>query len=1082
MDQHALCWGFGGSARCTAERQCSACDPAGAPPVQSAICLFSDDSDEPSSTHAAILHEFDPSDTCWGFGGSSRCAAGMQCDACEFDPSDTCWGIAPALCTNTHMDIDPNGTDAAANDEVMLTQPDSLDSVNCDMATDAPSDSAPAPASEAAADLVPDPSIDVHNNANHTTADTVTAWWNQADPFPDRDILKLYRGPALGALCQSDESDSDLDPDETPDHLTTFEEEMPIYDPSDSEWRNHSGASNIVVPELTHVLADELYSTLNKCVDRQPRVDLDTPLPMTDWRPRHADGRWDPALLFDKFTFSIEHGPFVAQFLRGGATTIEMTGLEIWERIQQWFKTATNDIHRACGRTLGGSRRGTKSNHSPRAQLWAIPREAFCAEARPYVWDLRSFQQDAEAGIHPIRAGDERRESGLGNATHKAHIAALQQRFQCPDAETPNRMVSGVCTFSDDAFDGILLGPNYKGFYDEVDFAVTKNIKELAEGVLQGTFAGPCFLPCRVFPNNVAIQPNGKKRRTGDGGWPRDFTLLGADLSLNAAIDIDNEDQFPAYTLPSAVTFARALAIASTCYEMTGDPTMQMHVLLSDWVAYYRTFVLDIRYFWTQLNVYMPTGCTVDTALYFGDKGAPNFSNHAMNWLLFMWKNLFRELIQSKTSWDVQTRKAVPAVGAWDTHAGVRRWRQNRYDLALAAGHSADEAYFQSIPVVFQGYFDDGQTATAAALLPDLVTALFQLVNKVGVAVEYSKLVWATPDGKLGHCQPIGDATPQSFDDVDFSFSMGSPVVLGKEIDLVGRLVQETRQRQVDMVQRLAETCSRDFVWTSNMRSLIGQLMFIVITIAELRGTLNAPIRCLKAVTRLDAVRRRSMSGRPGPDGERQIDHLVPLGRTAKQSLAMAAQLVIHQRGRQFAPQWAVPLRDNTIYIMNDAAGFAGFFDTAFRGGASWVIIPGLSITLWCVQHWPLGLLAIAHSTELEVINANYTLEAILAAYPSHDVCEVLDNQAAVACLKRCACDSKTLIDQMAFRQSLITRLQGSRRIFTQWSRRELGTLADMLSKGHIARFCAGLLARHLPPAALTQMTRRSFDSFTELS
>ena len=53
----------------------------------------------------------------------------MQCDACEFDPSDTCWGIAPALCTNTHMDIDPNGTDAAANDEVMLTQPDSLDSV-----------------------------------------------------------------------------------------------------------------------------------------------------------------------------------------------------------------------------------------------------------------------------------------------------------------------------------------------------------------------------------------------------------------------------------------------------------------------------------------------------------------------------------------------------------------------------------------------------------------------------------------------------------------------------------------------------------------------------------------------------------------------------------------------------------------------------------------------------------------------------------------------------------------------------------------------------------------------------------------
>ena len=93
---------------------------------------------------------------------------------------------------------------------------------------------------------------------------------------------------------------------------------------------------------------------------------------------------------------------------------------------------------------------------------------------------------------------------------------------------------------------------------------------------------------------------------------------------------------------------------------------MQMHVLLSDRVAYYRTFVLDIR-FWTQLNLYLLTWCTVETALYFGDKGAPNFSNHAMNWL-FMWKKLFRGLIASKTSWEVQTRKAAPAVGVWDTH------------------------------------------------------------------------------------------------------------------------------------------------------------------------------------------------------------------------------------------------------------------------------------------------------------------------------------------------------------------------------------------------------------------------------
>ena len=423
-------------------------------------------------------------------------------------------------------------------------------------------------------------------------------------------------------------------------------------------------------------------------------------------------------------------------------------------------------------------------------------------------------------------------------------------------------MVSGVCTFTDDAFDGCVLGPNYSGFYAEVDFAVTKNLQELEEGILQGPFPGPAFMPCRVFATNVAIQPNGKKRRTGDGGWPRDFEYDGQDVSLNNAIDIDDESKFPLYTLPSAVTFGRLLSIAASCEEFSGDGRMQMNVLLSDWVAYYRTFVLDVRYFWTQLNIFMPAGATVDTAMYFGDKGAPCVSNHAMNWLLFMWQRIFFDMIKTRTSWDVSKQCAVASIDPWDDHPKVRQWRQARYQTAREQGLSDDDAFSQSVPFVIQGYFDDGQAGVPRTLMPQLVTALFTLVNLVGVAVEYSKLTWAKPDGTVGHCQPRTDDPPQSFTDVDFTFVPGDPLILGKEVCLAEDVIRECQTRRDDVILSLAEVSLSGYVWTSRMQSLIGQLMYIVITIPALRGCLNSPMRCLKADTQLHSVQQRSPPGR----------------------------------------------------------------------------------------------------------------------------------------------------------------------------------------------------------------------------
>ena len=66
----------------------------------------------------------------------------------------------------------------------------------------------------------------------------------------------------------------------------------------------------------------------------------------------------------------------------------------------------------------------------------------------------------------------------------------------------------------------------------------------------------------------------------------------------------------------------------------------------------------------------------------------------------------------------------------------------------------------------------------------------------------------------------------------------------------------------------------------------------------------------------------------------------------------------------------------------------------------------------------------------------------------------------------------------MLFRQRLTVSLQGARRIFTLWSRREDGTLADLMSKGKFHAFIRGLKYRHLPMPAQQQLARRSFDFF----
>ena len=60
----------------------------------------------------------------------------------------------------------------------------------------------------------------------------------------------------------------------------------------------------------------------------------------------------------------------------------------------------------------------------------------------------------------------------------------------------------------------------------------------------------------------------------------------------------------------------------------------------------------------------------------------------------------------------------------------------------------------------------------------------------------------------------------------------------------------------------------------------------------------------------------------------------------------------------------------------------------------------------------------------------------------------------------------------MDYRRRLLQPYLTVRRIYTLWSNRKLGTLADMLSKYKIPEFLAGLIARGFPAPSHDDLQR----------
>jgi hypothetical protein len=281
---------------------------------------------------------------------------------------------------------------------------------------------------------------------------------------------------------------------------------------------------------------------------------------------------------------------------------------------------------------------------------------------------------------------------------------------------------------------------------------------------------------------------------------------------------------------------------------------------------------------------------------------------------------------------------------------------------------------------------------------------------------------------------------------------------LGKLTVLSSMIAKDTPARITTVVSAMMAVIAgkgpRHLASIKAIRSIIGVLIFMVMTQPDLRGIMNAPIRCLKAP--LTTLRDKDATAFP---------------QAAEDAFRTLCYAVQHAPGRPFAANLVLPNFVDCIFLMHDAAGLSDEEPESYRGGGSWIWIPRTQKVLWTPRPFSQDLLTSEHSTSLELLNGNVTLAYALSQWRNTTIVEIFDNQAASCSARRLACHSDSLNTHMAYRRTLLAKYPRSR-VFSIWAQRELGTLADMLSKSQIDQFWHALAQRGFPEPAQQMFPR----------
>ena len=633
--------------------------------------------------------------------------------------------------------------------------------------------------------------------------------------------------------------------------------------------------------------------------------------------------------------------------------------------------------------------------------------------------------------------------------------------------------------------------------------------KEASQGFLSTPYNSLPLSPARINPFN-AIEREGKEPRfCGDLSAPQGEKDGGGLNSVNAGIPFGELDVIAQMRLTSAASFARDTGILAAS-------ALRTWIATADWARYYRQLPKPIRELFSQLQWLGPNGPQIDWATIFGDAAAPAQANRVQDILLSLIAHEFE--IQLAKYRRTALGPAKPFLDALDEYSAqrlaalkeqfpdrftpasdliyeVRQWRDRQLRLIVLAGFFDDSLVSSFVSHEESKEFPNPDGTPGSRLLTRahgpfelLLAAILTVADDLRLETADHKIDCGTDDGRTGR---LAIDIWRDRGEIWWALKPGCMVALGKELDLEHRILRDTTARVTAFAASVSTLCatananrrpnkkSRSARLKSaatnrpltgdamaplllgtptapipDLRALIGQALFIMLTEPALRSALNVPIRGLRLIESIaPELERRLRASHKGRSHAR-----IPwfswawLADAAQEALHDFALAALQRRGVPFNPTTpSLGSRNATCWVLQDASGSEG------GGGGAIYLNPDGSDPHWSFDSFTPEETA-AHSTYQEGMNANRNLRRALEQ-GSLDIIEVLDNAAWVFVSRSGAARADELHPLLTDRRQLLLRYPAAR-VYTVWQAREEGTLADAVSKLLLPYPTADILGR----------------------
>lgn len=783
------------------------------------------------------------------------------------------------------------------------------------------------------------------------------------------------------------------------------------------------------------------------------------------------------------------NGPWVSVRMRqlgikGSVWTLDR--YELWREVLKWHEIDRSDIAAA----LLAATPGASTPHRPRASTFVIDEKCFRRRARSRIWDLRPYFDAQTAGRATPTIKPQQYSDYKPSYNGPALRAACDASRAGDEATVTGLAETGIWRPHDGEY-SLVLEPNARGFFDNIEFGTDTTDAEIAKGWLSVPYPGPPFLPAKYHSRSVAKQfRSGKTKDRGTGN----LTMHGQfeEHGTNAGWDFENLDKFPELAWATSESFARDCGVAVEA----GD-RCDFEIRKVDWEAFYRHLRQHDSLLWLQCALSSSRGATCDLRLIFGDASAPLAANRVQNLLLWLVRHFCHEewgLGNDCSTW-IDTVLKQP----WASGPATQAWIRDRaasfdqpsgfFDtMELVDAQKAVERLWDCVPCALAGFYDDGFWGAHAKLSDCVQRAFHRLCHECGVAAQKAKFERATADEKLFKLE--SEVTSPVF--TWKQCGTGHVEILGKRMRITDGIRDDSEIRveyaialTVEIL-RLAASNKRRLVPLAAVERCLGQWNFLTDTCKPLRGLLNGLSSSLKARpsqrARGDARKRAYVMAvaaakavELGPDNAAKAWQWKSWGVGVSISLAHSCDLELPElcintkqfNGMAWLPQRSAPATRDIVWIFNDSAGLSSSDPLGDRAAACWVWSERFSECPFVMETWLTDVLKVTHSTQQEAANGVANLEWTARKFPwASCFIEVFDSQSTMYLLRKLTCKAANQVDILHRRRRIRTMLQPHQRVLTLWNDRDAGFIADLLSKFDVAG-AALALERRFPDQPL---------------